>query len=79
MIPGLHAVMAEAPGLLEAYQTVHELFVNSSIDKDEFTVVWQSINVEHACHYCVPLWHVVGNLYQGNLKAASGRYMTQPK
>ncbi len=54
MIPGLHAVMAEAPGLLQAYKTVHELFVNSSFDKDELTVVWQSINVEHACHYCVP-------------------------
>ena len=55
MIPGLHAVMAEAPGLLEAYQRVHELFVSSSFDKDEITVVWQSINVENACHYCVPV------------------------
>jgi len=54
MIPGLHAVMAEAPGLLEAYKTVHDLFVNSSFDKDELTVIWQSINVEHDCHYCVP-------------------------
>lgn len=54
MIPGLHAVMAEAPGLLEAYQRVHELFVNSNFDKDELTVVWQSVNVENACHYCVP-------------------------
>ena len=54
MMPGLHAVMAEAPGLLEAYKTVGELFVDSSFDKDEITVVWQSINVEHACHYCVP-------------------------
>lgn len=54
MIPGLHAVMAESPGFLEAYKTVHELFVNSSFDKDELTVVWQSVNVEHACHYCVP-------------------------
>jgi len=54
MIPGLHAVMAEAPGLLEAYRMAHELFLNSSFDKDEITVVWQSINVEHACHYCVP-------------------------
>lgn len=54
MIPGLHAVMAEAPGLLEAYQRVHELFVNSSFDKDELTVVWQTVNVENECHYCVP-------------------------
>ena len=53
-IPGLHAVMAEAPGLLEAYKKVHELFVNSSFDKDELTVIWQAVNVEHACHYCVP-------------------------
>lgn len=54
MIPGLSAVMAEAPGLLEAYNKVHELFANSSFDKDEITVVWQTINVEHTCHYCVP-------------------------
>ena len=54
MVPGLHAVMAEAPGLLEAYKTLGDLFVNSSLDKDELTVVWQSINVEHNCHYCVP-------------------------
>ena len=54
MIPGLHATMAEAPGLLEAYQQVHQLFLDSSFDKEELTVVWQSVNVEHACHYCVP-------------------------
>ena len=54
MIPGLHAVMAEAPGLLDAYQQVHELFLNSSFDKDEITVVWQTVNVENNCHYCVP-------------------------
>lgn len=54
MIPGLHAVMAEAPGLLEAYKIVHELFAHSSFDNDEITVVWQTVNVENACHYCVP-------------------------
>tara|TARA_R110000868_G_scaffold324727_1_gene585541 strand:- start:593 stop:1156 length:564 start_codon:yes stop_codon:yes gene_type:complete len=54
MIPGLHGVLAGAPGTLEAYQTLHKLFVNSSFNEEELTVVWQSINVEHACHYCVP-------------------------
>ena len=54
MIPNLHAVMAEAPGLLEGYQRLHQLFLNSSFDDEEITVVWQTINVEHACHYCVP-------------------------
>lgn len=54
MIPGLHAVMAEAPTLLEGYQVLHDLFQRTSFDADEITVVWQTINVEHACHYCVP-------------------------
>ena len=53
-IPGLHKVMAEAPGLLEGYQMLHHLFLNSSLDNDEKTVVWQTINVENSCHYCVP-------------------------
>lgn len=54
MVPGLHAVMAEAPGLLEGYQRLHQLFLDSSFNDEEVTVVWQTINVEHACHYCVP-------------------------
>ncbi len=54
MIPNLHAVMAEAPGLLEANQTLHRLFSESSFNADEITVVWQTINVENECHYCVP-------------------------
>lgn len=53
-VPGLHAVMAESPELLDGYQVLHGLFLNSSFDADEKTVVWQTINVEHACHYCVP-------------------------
>ncbi|RUO67132.1 carboxymuconolactone decarboxylase family protein [Idiomarina ramblicola] len=54
MVPNLHAVMAEAPGILEAYQQEHELFVNSSFNENELTVVWQTINIYHSCHYCVP-------------------------
>lgn len=53
-VPNLHGVLAEAPGLLNAYQNIHELFVDSSFNNDELTVVWQTINVEHECHYCVP-------------------------
>jgi alkylhydroperoxidase family enzyme len=53
-VPGLHAVMAESPELLNGYQVLHGLFLESSFDADEKTVVWQTINVEHACHYCVP-------------------------
>ncbi|MGO4911927.1 carboxymuconolactone decarboxylase family protein [Leeuwenhoekiella sp. W20_SRS_FM14] len=62
MIPGLHGVLAGAPGLLEGYQNLHKLFMDSSFDKDELTVVWQTINVEHECHYCVPAHTAIANM-----------------
>ena len=54
MLPNLHGVLAGSPQALEAYKTLHGLFANSSFNAEELTVVWQSINVEHECHYCVP-------------------------
>lgn len=54
MIPGLHGVLAGSPELFEAYQTLHKLFTQTTFNTDELTVVWQTINVEHECHYCVP-------------------------
>lgn len=54
MVPNLHAVMASSPELLLGYQTLHGLAQQTSFDADELTVVWQTINVEHECHYCVP-------------------------
>ena len=53
-LPGLHKVMAESPQALEGYQVLHKLFTETAFDADEMTVVWQTINVEHECHYCVP-------------------------
>ena len=61
MIPNLHAVMAESPALLEAYQASHEIFQKTSFDADELTVVWQTVNVEHECHYCVPAHTAIAN------------------
>jgi len=54
MIPNLHGVLAEAPEVLEAYKAVGDLFVKTSLTKAEQNVIWLSVNVEHACHYCVP-------------------------
>ncbi len=62
MIPNLHAVMAESPQLLEAYQQVHQLFANSSLNNDELTVVWQTINKAHNCQYCLPAHTAVANM-----------------
>ena len=53
-IPNLHAVMAEAPSTLEAYQLLGGLFSRSTLNAVEQNVVWLTINVEHNCHYCVP-------------------------
>lgn len=53
-LPGLHKVMAESPQHLEGYQVLHKLFSETAFDAEELTVVWQTINVEHECHYCVP-------------------------
>ncbi len=53
-LPGLHKVMAESPQTLEAYQVLHHLFTQTAFNADELTVVWQAINVENECHYCVP-------------------------
>ncbi len=54
MIPNLHAVMAEAPNVLKAYKLLHDLFQDTSFNNEELTVIWQTINVENECHYCVP-------------------------
>jgi len=62
MIPGLHGVLAGAPGILEAYQTMHKFFTESSFNNEELTVVWQTINVEHECHYCVPAHTAIANM-----------------
>ena len=61
-IPGLHGVLAGSPELLQAYQTLHKLFTESSFNKEELTVVWQTINVEHECHYCVPAHTGIANI-----------------
>jgi len=62
MIANLHGIMAEAPELLIAYQELGKLFTNTSFDKEELTVVWQTINVEHNCTYCVPAHTGIANM-----------------
>ena len=62
MIPNLHAVMAEAPAVLEAYQTLHRLFQQTSFDLEELTVIWQTINIENECHYCVPAHTAISHM-----------------
>lgn len=53
-LPGLHKVLADSPEAYEAYQQLHALFLKTTFTDEEKTVVWQTINVENRCHYCVP-------------------------
>lgn len=53
-VPGLHKVLAAAPEVLKAYKALHAAFQNTSFDNTELTVVWQTINYYHQCHYCLP-------------------------
>ncbi len=53
-LPGLHKVLAESPQAYEGYQVLHKLFTETDFDAEELTVVWQAINVENECQYCVP-------------------------
>jgi len=68
MIPNLHAIMAESPALLEGYQTMHQLFQSTSFDNEELTVIWQTINVEHACHYCIPAHAAIADMMKVDRK-----------
>lgn len=54
MVPNFHTMISVSPQALKGYMTLHQLATETDFDEDEVTVVWQTINVEHACHYCVP-------------------------
>ncbi len=62
MIPGLYAVLAESPEALKAYVELGKIFGQSSLSDEEKTVVWQTINVEHDCKFCVPAHTLVAKL-----------------
>ncbi|MBL4781535.1 MAG: carboxymuconolactone decarboxylase family protein [Porticoccaceae bacterium] len=63
-VPNLHAVLAQAPPVLTAYKSLHALFQQSSFDAEELTVVWQSINLENTCHYCVPAHTTIAGMME---------------
>ncbi|VAV88651.1 Macrophage infectivity potentiator-related protein [hydrothermal vent metagenome] len=62
MVPNLHAVMAESPELLDAYQSAHTLFQASSLSDVERNIVWMAINVQNQCHYCVPAHSAIAKM-----------------
>jgi alkylhydroperoxidase family enzyme len=63
-IPNMLGILAEAPEVLKAYSELHQHFADSSFDAEELTVVWQSINVENNCTYCVPAHTGIAHMMQ---------------
>ena len=61
-VPNVHRVLAEAPMALQAYKDLHTAFQNASFNAAELTVVWQTINFENQCHYCLPAHSMIAKM-----------------
>ena len=48
-----YTVLAGSPEAQKACKLLHNLFMNTSFTDEERTVIWQTINVEHECTFCV--------------------------
>lgn len=51
-VPNLHAILAESPIALEAYDRLFALVGQSTLTPVEQQVAYQAINVFHECRYC---------------------------
>ncbi|MGI9309678.1 MAG: carboxymuconolactone decarboxylase family protein, partial [Gammaproteobacteria bacterium] len=61
-IPNLHGVMANSPALLEAYQALNKIFMQSSLSNDERNVIWLAVNYENNCHYCMAAHSMIAKM-----------------
>jgi AhpD family alkylhydroperoxidase len=64
MIPNLEGVMASAPPLLKSYVSMWDEFETTSLTPVERQVVYQTVNFENTCNYCVP-WHTMLSIKAG--------------
>lgn len=83
MIPNLEAVMATAPTLLQAYSDLWSLFDETSLSPIERQVVYQTVNFENGCEYCVP-WHSLlseqAGMAQGDIRVLrEGESLSDPR
>jgi len=52
-VPNLYAAMAEAPALLEAYQTLSVIFGKTDLSETERQVILMTNNLLNGCEYCM--------------------------
>ncbi|WP_415884811.1 hypothetical protein ACMXYO_09005 [Neptuniibacter sp. QD37_6] len=58
LLPNVEGVMAQAPALLASYMTAWDNFDKTSLTPAERQVVYQAVNFENNCQYCMP-WHTI--------------------
>lgn len=51
-VPNLHAILAESPIALDAYDHLFNLVAGGTLSPAEQQIVFQAINVFHGCEYC---------------------------
>ncbi|SFB78548.1 uncharacterized peroxidase-related enzyme [Marinospirillum celere] len=52
-VPSMYGMMANAPTLLEGYQTLSDIFGRSSLSAQEQQVVLLAVSVANGCEFCV--------------------------
>ena len=52
-IPNLHAMMAESPAMLEAYQTIAGIFNKTNLSETERQIILMTNNRLNGCTYCM--------------------------
>ena len=83
MIPNLERTMAALPELLSVYSLSWSEFSNTPLTPVEQQVVYQTINFENDCSYCVP-WHTLLSKQAGmeesvSVALRSGGRLSDPK
>lgn len=63
-VPNLYGVMAAAPPLLEAYQTLGRLFDRTSFTTTERQIVMLATSYENGCEYCVAAHSAIAGMQQ---------------
>lgn len=61
-VPNLHKALAASHEALTAYKQLHTAFQHTSFNSTELTVVWQTINNFHECHYCLPAHTAIAHM-----------------
>jgi len=70
-IPNLYATMAEAPAVLEGYQTLADIFGKSDLNATELQVIMMTNNVKNGCEYCMAAQTVLEVVLGTGLKVIS--------